>query len=151
MTVYYRWHPLFGLSLPVRKRRRTGDGEQVTCQIPDGTLCSVPDWMLRPECAQFSFGAPLISVEALCELHRQLVASKTPSDGCAALLKSSGMEDGNETSGEATLSTDESTDSAHACASSGRQAKGAGANTHGDTNQRGSRTRVPSRRSERRR
>ena len=107
--MYYRWHPLFGLSLPVRKRRRTRDGEQVLCQVPDGTLCSIPDWMFRPECAQFSFGAPLISVEALCELQRLVVASQTQSASSKALLKSSGKEEGNEAIGKATHSADEST------------------------------------------
>ena len=139
--MYYRWHPLFGLSLRVRKRRRTGDGEQVICEVSDGTLYSLPDWMLRPECAQFSFGAPLISVEAMCELHRLLVALQTPSDDSKALLKSSGKEEGNEAIGEATDPTDESTAYRGTRDSSGQQAKGAGANTHADINRRGARKR----------
>ena len=143
VTLYYRWHPLFGLSLPVRKRRRTRDGQQVFCQAPDGTFCSVPDWMLRPECAQFSLGAPLISVEALAELHRVLVAVQIPSDGAKALLQSSAKEEGHETIGEATHRADESTPSGSIGDGSGRQAKGVGTNAHGNANQRGPRKRAP--------
>lgn len=99
--------------------------------------------MLRPECAQFSFGAPLISVEALAELHRVLAAAQIPSDGGKALLQSSGEEEGHETIGEATHPADESTASGRTGNDSGRQAKGVGAKAYGDANQRGPRKRAP--------
>ena len=95
--MYYRWHPFFGMSLPVHKRRKSSSGERVSCQLPDGTLCSVPSWMLRPECAHFSFGSPLISVEALCELRNLVAAWQAPSNCGKALLKSPAKEGGDET------------------------------------------------------
>src|SRR4029077_9470973 len=102
VTVYYRWHPLFGLSLPVHKRRKISNGERVSCQLPDGTLWSLPSWMLNPECAHFSFGAPLVSVEALCELRHLLAAWQAPTNCGNALLKSPAKEGEDETTSERT-------------------------------------------------
>ena len=62
VTIYYRWHPLFGLSLPVRKRRKDRDGECIYCES-DGKIYPLPSWMLSPECSQFSLGAALVSTE----------------------------------------------------------------------------------------
>ena len=112
--MYYRWHPLFGLSLPVHKRRKIRTGEQVSCQLPDGTQCSVPSWMLRPECAQFSFGPPLISVEALHELRHLLTAWQISATCDKALLGSPTKEEGDETISEATQAADESAASQYA-------------------------------------
>ena len=71
--MYYRWHPLFGLSLPVHKRRKSSNGERVSfVSFLTARSASLPSWMLNPECAHFSFGAPLVSVEALCELRHLL-------------------------------------------------------------------------------
>jgi hypothetical protein len=42
VTVYYRWHPLFGQSLRVHRRMKTRNGEQIFCQLPDSTLCALP-------------------------------------------------------------------------------------------------------------
>ena len=140
VTVYYRWHPLFGLSLPVHRRRKSSNGERVFCQLPDGKFCSLPSWMLRPDCAQFSLGSPLISVEALSELRNLLTAWQTPATCGKALLKSPAKEGGDETISEATQAADES--AALQCArdqSSQPQAKGTGAYTHGATHQRGQR------------
>ena len=140
VTVYYRWHPLFGLSLPVHKRRRSGNSERVYCQLPDGTLCSVPSWMLRPECAHFSFGSPMISVEALCELHHLLTAWQAPAICGKALLKSPAKEGEDETISEATQAADESAASQHARdRSSQPQTKRTRAYAHGIPNQRGHR------------
>jgi hypothetical protein len=141
VTVYYRWHPFFGLSLPVHKRRKTrSSGERVCCQLPDGTLCSVPSWMLRPECAHFSFGAPLISVEALSEVRHLLTAWQTPATCGKPLLKSPAKEGGDETISEATQAADESATFQRARDQSSQpQAKGTGAYAHGTTRQRGPR------------
>ena len=68
VTVYYRWHPLFGLALPLRRRQLDRDGERLLCQAPDGRLHSLPGWMCSPECLQFSLGSPLISADALGQL-----------------------------------------------------------------------------------
>ncbi len=135
--MYYRWHPLFGLSLPVHRRRKSNSGERVCCQLPDGTLCSLPSWMLNPECARFSFGSPLISVEALCELRHLLAAWQPPSNCGKALLRSPAKEEGDETTSEATQPADESAASQCARDSGSRpQAKGTDAYAHGATNQR---------------
>ena len=138
VTVYYRWHPLFGLSLPVHKRRKIRSGEQVSCQLPDGTQCSVPSWMLRPECAQFSFGPPLISVEALHELRHLLTAWQISATCDKALLGSPTKEEGDETISEATQAADESAASQYARDHSSQpQTKGTGDYAHGIPNQRG--------------
>jgi hypothetical protein len=52
VTVYYRWHPFFGLSLPIRKRKKDFSGEQIFCHLPDDVICSFPAWMFSPECTQ---------------------------------------------------------------------------------------------------
>jgi hypothetical protein len=68
VTIYYRWHPLFGLTLPLRRRQPDGNGERLLCQSPEGGLISFPSWMCSPECLQFSLGSPLISTHGLGQL-----------------------------------------------------------------------------------
>jgi hypothetical protein len=70
--------------------------------------------MLRPECAQFSFGPPLISVEALHELRHLLTAWQIPATCDKALLGSPTKEEGDETISEATQAADESAASQYA-------------------------------------
>jgi hypothetical protein len=65
VTVYYRWHPLFGRTLQVRKHMKNRRGEHIFCELPDGTACSLPMWMFSPDCTRFSLGRPVISVAAL--------------------------------------------------------------------------------------
>lgn len=72
MTVYYRWHPLFGQTLNVYKRRRGRTGERTVCELGDGRTIAIPAWMLHPDCAQMLLGPPQISLEALAELRRLL-------------------------------------------------------------------------------
>jgi hypothetical protein len=74
VTVYYRWHPLFGLSLPVCRRSQHQEGERISCEAPDGRICLLPRWMLSPECSRFPLGPPRVSVAALWELHNLLAA-----------------------------------------------------------------------------
>src|SRR5438093_11641588 len=69
VTVYYRWHPLFGLVLPVWRRSKYCDGERIYCKAPDGRICVLPEWMLRPECEQLCLGSALVSVNALVQLY----------------------------------------------------------------------------------
>jgi hypothetical protein len=136
--VYYRWHPLFGQSLPVHKRRRNNNREQVFCRLPDGRLCSLPDWMLNPECEHFFLGSPVVSIEALRKLHSLLTACQVRSTCGNALLESPAKEGGNETTSEAIQAADESAASRRTRDRSSRpQAKGIGTYTDGDTNQRG--------------
>src|SRR6202022_2540610 len=79
VTIYYRWHPLFGLSLPVRTRRKDRNGERIYCES-DGRIYPVPSWMLSPECSQFSLGPALLSTKALSELHDLLTSLPTHDD-----------------------------------------------------------------------
>ena len=81
MTIYYRWHPLFGRSLRVCKRENKRRGEYIFCQLPDGTISALPTWMFSPECAEFSLSSPLISVEALLQL-RDVLDALQVSSGC---------------------------------------------------------------------
>ncbi|HEX9224791.1 MAG TPA: hypothetical protein VF860_15780, partial [Candidatus Acidoferrales bacterium] len=46
VTVYYQWHPLAGQKLIVHGRLNR-NGERVLCRLPDGTVGSLPAWMLR--------------------------------------------------------------------------------------------------------
>ena len=88
VTIYYRWHPLFGQSLRVCRREKKRRGEYISYQLPDGTICSLPAWMFSPaECAQFSLGSPLIAVEALVQLRDVLDALQVPSGCDKASLK----------------------------------------------------------------
>jgi hypothetical protein len=64
--------------LPVCWRSNYHDGERIYCKSPDGRTCFFPSWMLSPECSQFSLGFPLVSLEALSELHELLSAWKAP-------------------------------------------------------------------------
>ena len=80
-TVYYQWHPLFRQTLRIRKRMKDRHGEHIFCELPDGTICSLPIWMFRPESTHFPLGSPLISVEALAAL-RDLVGALRTSASC---------------------------------------------------------------------
>src|SRR5690348_7333628 len=73
VKVEYRWHPHFGLTIAIR-RPAARKGEQLVCELPDGTLSMIPRWMTdAAACASLSVGRPLASVTALREL-RELVA-----------------------------------------------------------------------------
>lgn len=136
--MYYRWHPLFGQSLPVHKRRRNNNSEQVFCRFSDGRLYSLPDWMLSPECGHFSLGSPMVSVEALGKLHSLLTACQVRSTCGNALLESPVKEGGNETTSEAIPAADESAASRRTRNRGSRpQAKGTEPYIDRDTNQRG--------------
>src|SRR5215470_6492880 len=75
VTVYYRWHPLFGQSLRVCRRRWK---DNTVCQLPDNTALCIPSWMLSPECARLSAGPPQISVDALMQLRHLLSSCNSP-------------------------------------------------------------------------
>ena len=83
VTVYYRWHPLAGQKLIVHGRVNR-NGERVLCRLPDGTVGSLPAWMLRADSSQFTLGKPLVSVDALREL-RDLLSTLQASAGYARL------------------------------------------------------------------
>src|SRR5213076_3340074 len=99
VTIYYRWHPLFGLTVPVRMRRKDRAGQRIYCES-DGKIYPIPSWMLSPECSQLLLGPPLISAEALGELH-DLLKSLPIRGGCdKASLNSSPKEGIDETIGK---------------------------------------------------
>ena len=114
VTIYYRWHPLFGKSLPVRKRRRDGDCEHIYCDV-DGKIYPIPSWMVSPECSQFSLGPSLVSVRALFKLRDLLAGLPLPADCDRASLQATAAQEGiDEAIGKATLPADEP--SAEQCA-----------------------------------
>ena len=69
VTVHYRWLALHGASLECQRRVSLPDSEYLHCELPDGALGAIPVWMTDPvACAEFSFGEPRVSVEALMSL-----------------------------------------------------------------------------------
>ena len=56
-------------------------GEHIFCELPDGTICSLPTWMFRADCMHFPIGSPLISVEALVALRDLIGALQAPASG----------------------------------------------------------------------
>jgi hypothetical protein len=71
VTIAYRWHPLHGQTLCVRKRDRRHGNAYVVVQLPDGTLCALPVWMTDPSsCAGMALGPAVVSCDALLELSR---------------------------------------------------------------------------------
>jgi hypothetical protein len=81
VTVYYRWHPLFGQSLRVRQRKKDYHGEWIVCQLVDDTTLSIPAWMVSPDCAHLTLGPPRIGIAALLEL-RDLISALPAPTGC---------------------------------------------------------------------
>lgn len=119
VTIYYRWHPLFGLTLPVRARRKGRLGERVYCES-DSKIYPIPSWMLSPECSQLLLGPPLISAEALCELHDLLTSLPVHANCDRASLKSLPKEGVDEAIGKITPSTNKSSTPQRTYNSSGR-------------------------------
>jgi hypothetical protein len=54
-------------------------GEHIFCELPDGTICSLPMWMFSPDCTRLSLGRPVISVGALLELRDVLATLRQAS------------------------------------------------------------------------
>ena len=106
VTVYYRWHPLYGRSLPVRSRQKVPCCELVFVQMESGATCGLPAWMLSAACATFVLGPPLIATGALLELRALLGA--LPSDlkcGKASLKRLPPKEGRKESSAEVSVRT----------------------------------------------
>jgi hypothetical protein len=107
VTVYYRWHPLAGQKLIVHGRVNR-NGERVLCRLPDGTVGSLPAWMLRADSSQFTLGKPLVCVEALREL-RDLLSTLQASAGCGKaslkIMPKEGIDETAEAKHTATAST----------------------------------------------
>ena len=104
-------------------RRKDRDDERIYCESA-GKIYPLPSWMLSPECLQFSLGPPLISVEALAELHDVLTSLPIHADYDKASLNLFPKEGVDETIGKAALPTDESSALQRACNNnSGRATK----------------------------
>jgi hypothetical protein len=81
VTVHYRWCALRGVQLQCRRQLSDSDGDYLDCELPDGAGALIPSWMTDPVvCAGFSFGAPLISLQALIELRLLLNAAVVRQD-----------------------------------------------------------------------
>jgi hypothetical protein len=138
--VYYRWHPLFGLTLPVHLRSNYSDGERIYCQSPDGRICIMPNWMLDPESSHYSLGSPMVSVEALLELRKLLLAWQAEGVCAKASGTPSHKEETDEAKSEAAQPADESAiakQSINQEDSSRGQTRGADAGIDGSAAQRG--------------
>ena len=67
-------------------------GEHLFCDLPDGTIASLPSWMFDSACSQFSLGPPLVALEALVELRDLLDALQPPGECDRASLEVSPKE-----------------------------------------------------------
>ena len=142
VTVYYRWHPLYGQTLAVWRRTRNRHGEHVFCRLPDDTLCALPVWMFDPACAESTLGPAVIAVDALSALRDLLDALRGVDGGGQASSLRSPREEVDEAT-DTTISSDHPTESpassvAHVCGA-GRQAGGAGPRPCGAPDRRRSR------------
>ena len=135
VTIYYRWHPLFGLTLPVRMRRKERVGLRIYCES-DGKIYPVPSWMLSPECSQLLLGPPLISADALGELHDLLRSLPLHADCDRASLNASPKEGVDEAIGKITLPANESSTPRRVNGQSRRAAERTDHRFGGATNQR---------------
>ena len=122
-------------------------GEHVFCELPDGTICSLPTWMFSPDCTRLSLGRPVISVGALVEL-RDLLNTLQHSAGCGKpSLKSLPKEGKNEAISEANgAAVKPATDRRSGSNGARRQTKRAGGSTHGTVDKRRSRKQQTARR-----
>src|SRR6516164_6587893 len=129
VTVYYRWHPLFGQSLRVCRRRWQNN---TVCQLSDDTALCIPSWMLSPECARLSLGPPQISVDALMQL-RHLLSSLQLTPACDKPSLDTNPRGGvNEAKQQADRSAVQSvTAECSSLNDVSRQAKGTQTGTHG--------------------
>lgn len=103
-------------------------GEHVFCELPDSTICSIPAWMLSPDCTGFSLGPPLICAVALQELHDVIRAWQASFDCDKASLEESPREVMRDSTCEIAQLTAEP--AARRCPQdgrTGRQTKGTGA------------------------
>lgn len=142
VTVYYRWHPLFGQSLRVRQRKKDHHGEWIVCQLIDDTSLSIPAWMLSPDCTQFTLGPPQIGIAALLELRDLLSALQAPPDCAKASLTSLRQEAAYEAASEVTPPAVESVFAERVGISGSRQqANGADSGTGRTSDQCGERRR----------
>ena len=86
VRIYYRWHPLFGRYLRLRRRAKYPRGEYVYCELPDGTVAGLPGWMTDSSaCSVLDLGTAMPSATALAEL--RLLVDSLSSHSSAPLEK----------------------------------------------------------------
>jgi hypothetical protein len=84
---------LHGQTLTVFRREKQDRRELFFCELPNGRLVGIPQWMTDPACAAYSLGPPVIGVEALVAL-RELLAAV---GGVGAADNQPFQEEGHET------------------------------------------------------
>lgn len=67
-------------------REKNGYGEYVFVRLPNNTTCGFPAWTFDPSYAEFVIGQPVISAEALTELHSLLPGRRSPPEAEALRL-----------------------------------------------------------------
>ena len=71
--VHYRWHTYFGADVKVFRTLSRGDGQHVGLERDAGIAILAPAWILDASvCQGFDLGEPVVSTEALCDLHSVL-------------------------------------------------------------------------------
>jgi hypothetical protein len=88
VTIHYRWHPLFGEMLAVKRPSSSSDGGRAfICLLPDGTWGAVPEWMTsRERCSRLTLvNTPEVSLGALLELRACL--AELPSQSVPAKIR----------------------------------------------------------------
>jgi len=85
-TIYYRFHPWAGLTLPVTARNVHRGVRALTVTLPHGAALSIPEWMTRPEAAAFALrSSPLLPARTLQDLRTTLdTLLSLPSDESAS-------------------------------------------------------------------
>ena len=137
-TVYYRWHPLFGQALPVRKRMKDHHGEHLFVELKDGTICSLPAWMFNRECEVFSLGPPVVAVRALSTL-RELLSSLQMASDKASLNPSHKEEESEASRPTAEPATELAADRSSISGTPRTQTKRVGVGSRGSVGQRSDR------------
>ena len=71
--VHYRWHAYFGADVRVFRTFNRDDGQHVGLERDPGIAILAPAWILDASvCQGFDLGKPVVSTEALCDLHSVL-------------------------------------------------------------------------------
>jgi hypothetical protein len=75
VKIEYPWHPLYGKSVPIRKRFVEKSGTYYVVELPDHTNHFIPDWMTDPaSCANSEIDLPRCSLDGLFSLRQLLDA-----------------------------------------------------------------------------
>jgi hypothetical protein len=122
VTIYYPWHALHGQTLTVFRREKQDRRELFFCELPNGRLVGIPQWMTDPASAAYSLGPPVIGVEALVALRELLAAVR----GVGVADNRPFQEEGHETIRTASRLAVESASGRYACSTDSR-ATGTGA------------------------